>query len=57
VAAQRLPERGGRQFPPPRVRTNDMLQLGWPHFWLLSSILGAILGLIGFVFVVHLTSL
>ena len=30
---------------------NGSLQLGWVHFWLMISILGGILGLIGMVFV------
>jgi len=34
-----------------------VLQLGWPHFWLLISILGGMLGLVVLVFVAYLSSL
>ena len=36
-----------------RVRRNGLLQLGWPHFWLLSGILGGILALIAFILLVY----
>lgn len=32
------------------VRTNGVLQLGWPHFWLLTAILAGMFALIGLVF-------
>lgn len=31
---------------PRDVSRNRLLQLGWPHFWLLTSILGSILALL-----------
>ena len=33
---------------------NGSLQLGWSHFWLLISVLGGILGLVGLVFVLSI---
>jgi hypothetical protein len=35
-----------------RVKRNGLLQLGWPHFWLLSGILGAMLALVALVFLI-----
>ncbi len=32
------------------VRRNGLLQLGWPHFWLLVAILGGMLALTALVF-------
>jgi hypothetical protein len=33
-----------------------LVQLGWPQFWLLSGILGGMLGLVALVFFAHLAS-
>jgi hypothetical protein len=30
-----------------------LLQLGWPHFWLLSGILGGLLALVGLVLLAY----
>ncbi len=38
------------------VRSNGLLQLSWPHYWLFVGILAGLLGLIGFVFLLHLTT-
>lgn len=35
---------------------NGLLQLGWPHFWLLSGILGGMLALVALVFFAYLAS-
>ena len=35
-----------------RVRKNGLLQLGWPHFWLLAGILGLGLALVVLVLLV-----
>jgi len=35
---------------------NGLLQLGAPHFWLLSAILGGMLALIALVFFAHLST-
>lgn len=47
-----------RQRPPGRsVTRNGLLQLGWPHFWLLIGILGGTLALVVLVLFAHLSSL
>lgn len=46
-----LPRRSVR-----RASSSALLELGWPHFWLLTGILGGVLGLVGLVFVYHLTT-
>jgi hypothetical protein len=38
------------------VRKNGLLQLGWPHFWLLIGILGGTLALVVLVLFAHLSS-
>jgi hypothetical protein len=46
--------------PRPRARSvkrNGLLQLGWPHFWLLIVILGGGLAVMAFVLYAHLSSL
>ena len=35
------------------VRRPIIMQLGWPHYWLLTATLGGMLGLIGMVFLIH----
>jgi hypothetical protein len=35
-----------RRAPAAAVRRNGLLQLGMPHFWLLSSILGSIVAIV-----------
>ena len=37
-------------------RRAGVVNLGWPHYWLLTAILGGILGLIAMVFLVHAAS-
>ncbi len=39
-----------------RESTNGLLRLGWPHFWLLSSILGGMLALVALTFLAYLSS-
>ena len=34
-------------------RTTVLFQLGWPHFWLFSSILGGIVALVALVLIAH----
>lgn len=46
-----------RRRPVHAVSRNGLVNLGWPHFWLLISILGAFLGLAVLVFYVHLLTL
>ena len=38
------------------VRRNGLVRLGWPHFWLLSAVLGGMLALIGLVFFIALVT-
>jgi len=33
-------------------RRNGLLQLGWPHYWLLVGVLGGILSLVAMVFLI-----
>ena len=33
-------------------RANDLLQLGWLHFWTLTGILGGLLALVALVFLI-----
>lgn len=35
------------------VRSNGLLRLGWPHYWLLVGILGSFLALIAFVMLAY----
>lgn len=52
MAAQSFLAHGDRSSHPAPVRRNGLVQLGWPHFWLLGAILGGILSLLMFVFAV-----
>jgi hypothetical protein len=52
-----LSEKGWRRPPIHRGTRNEVLQLGWSHFWLLSGILGGMLGLVLVVFFAYLSSL
>ena len=40
----------------PRLNGAALTRLGWPHFWLLSGILGGMLGLVALVFFVAFVS-
>jgi hypothetical protein len=51
-----LTEKEWRQ-PPVHHRTrNEVLQLGWPHFWLLIGTLGGMLGLVVLMYFASLSS-
>jgi hypothetical protein len=39
-----------------RVNGFGLTRLGWPHFWLLSGILGGMLGLVALVFFASVVS-
>lgn len=43
--------------PAHRATRNGVLQLGWPHFWLLIAILGGMLALVVLVMFASLSSL
>lgn len=38
------------------AKRNGLLHLGWPHFWLLISILGGTLALVVLILFAHLSS-
>jgi hypothetical protein len=57
MTAHGLTQNGWRRSRARRGAGNGVLQLGWFHFWLLIAILGGILGLVGLVFLAHLSSL
>ena len=57
MTAHGLTQKGWRRPPAHRGTRNEVLQLGWSHFWLLISILGGILGLVALVFFAYLSSL
>jgi len=50
MTAQSMGEKGLRPLAHRGTR-NGVLQLGWPHFWLLIAILGGMLGLVVLMFV------
>lgn len=43
-------------LPARRTRRNGLVQLGWPHFWLLSCILGGMLALVALAFLAQMTA-
>jgi hypothetical protein len=57
MTAHSLSGNGWRRGPVHRGTRNELVQLGWSHFWLLIGILGGILGLVILVFFAHLASL
>lgn len=57
MSAHSLTHREWRRTAAHRRVGNGMLQLGWPHFWLLIGILGGILGLVAFVLVAYRSAL
>lgn len=57
MTAHSLTHERGRRSPARRTRRNGLLQLGWPHFWLLTGILGMTLALVALVFFARLSSL
>jgi hypothetical protein len=50
MTAHSLSEKGWRRPLAHRGTRNGVLQLGWPHFWLLIGILGGMLGLVVLIF-------
>ena len=39
-----------------RINGTGLTRLGWPHFWLLSGILGGLMGLVALVFLASFVS-
>lgn len=57
MASHALTHEEARRGPARSRRRNGLLQLGWPHYWLLVGVLGGILSLVAMVFLmVRLTS-
>ncbi len=56
MTAHSVTDEEGRRLSARRVSRNGLLRLGWPHFWLLSSILGGMLALVALIFIAHLSS-
>ena len=54
MAAHTLIHDEARRSPVRRPRRNGILQLGWFHFWMLTGILGGLLGLVAMVFAVQI---
>lgn len=48
--AHGLTHEEARRPPVRRVTRNGLLQLGWPHYWMLTGILGGMLALVALVF-------
>lgn len=57
MTAHSLSGNGWRRAPADHGTRNELVQLGWSHFWLLIGILGGILGLVILVFFAQLASL
>ena len=51
VASHALTREDGRR-PAARFPRNGLLQLGWPHYWLLVGVLGGMLALVAMVFLI-----
>lgn len=51
MASHGLVHQEARRVPDRRQPRNGLLRLGWPHFWLLSMILGGLLGVVVFALV------
>jgi hypothetical protein len=50
MTAHGLTHEEARRTPVRRVKRNGILQLGWPHYWMLAGILGGMLALVALVF-------
>ena len=51
-----MPRVGGDFMPSPARPRNPITQLGWPHYWLLTAILGGMLALVALVFFIRTQS-
>lgn len=54
MAAHTLIHEEAARSPVRRRRRSELLQLGWLHFWMLTGILGGLLGLVAMVFAVQI---
>ncbi len=57
MTAHSLTHEEARKSPARRIGRNGLLQLGWPHFWLLSGILGVMVALAVLVYFAYSLSL
>ena len=57
MTAHSLSEKKWRRAPAHHGKRNDLVQLGWSHFWLLIGILGGILGMVVLGFIASLSTL
>jgi hypothetical protein len=55
MASPALTHEEARRRPVAQRRRNGLLQLSWPHYWLLAGVLGGILGLVALVFLAHVS--
>ena len=56
MSSHGLVHQEARRSPARRPAANGILKLGWPQFWLVSVILGGMLGLVALVFVASFLS-
>jgi hypothetical protein len=54
VTAHSLTHQEAAKPPGRRAGRNGLVRLGWPHFWLLSAVLGGMLAVVGLVFFIAL---
>ena len=52
MASHALTHQEAARQPAGRKRRNGLLQLGWPHYWLLVGVLGGMLALVALVFLI-----
>jgi hypothetical protein len=50
VSAHGLTHQEARRPAARQASRNGLLQLGWPHYWMLTGILGGMLALVALVF-------
>ena len=56
MTAHGLTHEEARRTPVRRATKSGLLQLGWPHYWMLAGILGGMLALVALVFFVALAT-
>jgi hypothetical protein len=56
MALRGLMFEGPRRSPARRASRNGLVQLGWPHFWLLAGILGGMVALFVGILFAHLST-
>ena len=56
MALRDLIYEGPRRSPARRASRHGLVQLGWPHFWVLAGILGGMLALFIAILFAHLST-